>query len=278
MNSFIGLARESARELPELDRILRRVQHELFNLGSILATLPEDVHPKQARITAAESEQLEREIDRMNEGLPPLRSFVLPGGSRLNAELHVCRTVCRRAERICVALAATAEVDAADFEISEPAQRRAVRLEPLGQPPARARRKRCGSRTRRRRKRYHREKRSMQNQKQSRPLAFGLTLLSALGRLIPHAPNVTPLGGSCLFAGSRIAGFWAYLLPLAVMIATDPIVGHAGGASGGYTWGSPVIYGCFHDQRVDRAPHASQRDADARGRARRFSAACSFSC
>ena len=102
LNSFIGLARESARELPELDRILRRVQHELFNLGSILATLPEDVHPKQARITAAESEQLEREIDRMNEGLPPLRSFVLPGGSRLNAELHVCRTVCRRAERIVV--------------------------------------------------------------------------------------------------------------------------------------------------------------------------------
>jgi cob(I)alamin adenosyltransferase len=113
LNSFIGLARESARELPELDRILRRVQHELFNLGSILATLPEDVHPKQARITAAESEQLEREIDRMNEGLPPLRSFVLPGGSRPNAELHICRTVCRRAERICVSLAATTEVDEA---------------------------------------------------------------------------------------------------------------------------------------------------------------------
>jgi hypothetical protein len=85
----------------------------------------------------------------------------------------------------------------------------------------------------------------MQNQKNSRPLTFGLTLLSALGRLVPHAPNVTPLGGSCLFAGSRIAGIWAYLLPLAVMIATDPIVGHAGGAASGYTWGSPVIYGSF---------------------------------
>lgn len=111
LNSFIGLARESARPLPELDDILRRVQHELFNLGSILATLPEDVHPKQARVTAAESEQLEREIDRMNEGLPPLRSFILPGGSRLNAELHVCRTICRRAERICVSLAATMTID-----------------------------------------------------------------------------------------------------------------------------------------------------------------------
>lgn len=113
LNSFIGLARESTLELPELDTILRRVQHELFNLGSILATLPEDVHPKQARITFADSEQLEREIDRMNDGLPVLRSFVLPGGSRLNAELHICRTICRRAERICVSLAAAETIDEA---------------------------------------------------------------------------------------------------------------------------------------------------------------------
>ena len=78
----------------------------------------------------------------------------------------------------------------------------------------------------------------MQNQTESRPLAIGLTILSALGRLVPHAPNVTPLGGSCLFAGSKISGFWAYLLPLVVMIATDPFVG-------GFTWSSPVIYACF---------------------------------
>ena len=116
LNSFIGLARESARELPELYEILGRVQHELFNLGSLLATMPEDLHPKQARITEADSEQLEREIDRMNEGLPPLRSFVLPGGSRLNAELHICRTVCRRAERVIVALDARAQVDAAGLK------------------------------------------------------------------------------------------------------------------------------------------------------------------
>jgi len=85
----------------------------------------------------------------------------------------------------------------------------------------------------------------MQNQNESRPLTFALTVLSALGRLVPHAPNVTPVGGSCLFAGSRISGFWAYLLPLAVMIATDPIVGHAGGAHSGYTLESPVIYAAF---------------------------------
>jgi cob(I)alamin adenosyltransferase len=111
LNAFAGMACVSAQEtLPPLAVILRRVQHELFNLGSILATRPEDVHPKQARITPAEIERLEKEIDAMNAGLAPLRSFVLPGGSRLNTELHACRTICRRAERIAVALAREEEV------------------------------------------------------------------------------------------------------------------------------------------------------------------------
>ena len=106
LDAFAGMAVVSSAEtIPELAAILRRVQHELFNLGSILATKPEDVHPKQARITTAEIEQLEQEIDRMNADLAPLRSFVLPGGSRLNTELHACRTICRRAERIAVSLA-----------------------------------------------------------------------------------------------------------------------------------------------------------------------------
>jgi cob(I)alamin adenosyltransferase len=108
LNAFVGAARVTAEALPavaNLAVILKRVQHELFNLGSILATLPEDVHPKQPRITGAEIEQLEREIDAANEPLPPLRSFVLPGGSSLDAELHICRTVCRRAERLLVSLA-----------------------------------------------------------------------------------------------------------------------------------------------------------------------------
>ena len=111
LNAFVGMAGVSAAELvPELATILRRVQHELFNLGSILATMPADVHPKQARITSAEIEQLEREIDRMNADLRPLRSFVLPGGSRLNTELHACRTICRRAERAAVSLAREEEI------------------------------------------------------------------------------------------------------------------------------------------------------------------------
>jgi cob(I)alamin adenosyltransferase len=107
LNAAVGLARSSVSghaELAILDGMLLRVQHELFNLGSILATLPDDVHPRQPQVTEAEVEQLEREMDEMNEQLVPLRSFVLPGGSRLNAELHLCRTVCRRAERLCVAL------------------------------------------------------------------------------------------------------------------------------------------------------------------------------
>ena len=111
LNAFVGMATISASEsVPELAPILRRVQHELFNLGSILATQPQDVHPKQARITSAEILQLEQEIDRMNADLAPLRSFVLPGGSRLNTELHACRTICRRAERIAVSLAREEEI------------------------------------------------------------------------------------------------------------------------------------------------------------------------
>jgi cob(I)alamin adenosyltransferase len=113
LNSFVGAACLTAEvALLPLAAILKRVQHELFNLGSILATRPADVHPKQPQITDAEIELLESEIDQMNAGLPPLRSFVLPGGCRLNVELHLCRTVCRRAERICVALAREEEVPA----------------------------------------------------------------------------------------------------------------------------------------------------------------------
>jgi cob(I)alamin adenosyltransferase len=117
LNAFVGLAYTSGEQLIGQDMrvgillgILRRVQHELFNLGSLLATRIEDLHPKQARITNIEVEQLEREIDAMNEDLSPLRSFVLPGGTRINAELHAARTICRRAERLVVALSKVEEV------------------------------------------------------------------------------------------------------------------------------------------------------------------------
>jgi cob(I)alamin adenosyltransferase len=112
LNACLGAARVTVNELAAreprlamLGGLMLRVQHELFNLGSILATLPEDVHPRQPRVTEEDITQLERGMDAMNEDLAPLRSFVLPGGSRVDAELHIARTVCRRAERVCVALA-----------------------------------------------------------------------------------------------------------------------------------------------------------------------------
>jgi cob(I)alamin adenosyltransferase len=134
LNAVLGVARETlkaallspgaagsagpalgggAKDLAELWSIIVRVQHELFNLGSILATLPEDVHPKQPRVTQAEIDRLELEMDRCQEELAPLRSFVLPGGSRLNAELHVARTVCRRAERRAVELSRASDAEGA---------------------------------------------------------------------------------------------------------------------------------------------------------------------
>ena len=107
LNSLVGLARESAlaeAATQPLAAYLLRVQHQLFNLGSALSTLPADLRPGQPRVGDREILELEQEMDRLTAQLPPLRSFVLPGGSRLNAELHVCRTVARRAERIAVAL------------------------------------------------------------------------------------------------------------------------------------------------------------------------------
>lgn len=111
LNGCVGMACHTAREQverhPELQAMvtcLVRVQHELFNLGATLATLPEDIHPRQPQVTEKDIQRLEQEIDRANQDLEPLRSFVLPGGSRLNLELHLCRTVCRRAERHCVRL------------------------------------------------------------------------------------------------------------------------------------------------------------------------------
>ncbi|MBI4893700.1 MAG: cob(I)yrinic acid a,c-diamide adenosyltransferase [Acidobacteria bacterium] len=118
LNAFVGLAASTIDDFlttcPRLHTLaasLTRVQHELFNLGSILATTPENAHPRQPRITDAEVARLESEIDEANPQLPPLRSFVLPGGARLNAELHVCRTVCRRAERLLVKAARTEQID-----------------------------------------------------------------------------------------------------------------------------------------------------------------------
>ncbi|HEV8269389.1 MAG TPA: cob(I)yrinic acid a,c-diamide adenosyltransferase, partial [Thermoanaerobaculia bacterium] len=83
------------------------IQNELFDLGSDLATLPADRHPKQPVIEKRHVERLEAIVDEWNEGLPELTSFVLPGGGATAAHLHLARTVCRRAERVVAALSRT---------------------------------------------------------------------------------------------------------------------------------------------------------------------------
>jgi cob(I)alamin adenosyltransferase len=105
-NSVIGLARQHLADFPALDRMLMRVQNDLFDLGADLAT-PEtgrklDYEP--LRIAQAQVDRLEKEIDALNADLEPLRSFVLPGGTPAAAALHLARTVARRAERRIVAL------------------------------------------------------------------------------------------------------------------------------------------------------------------------------
>lgn len=94
--AVVGLCRAAA---PDLDDALAKVQHQLFNVGSILATLPEDVGAKQPRVTDDDIAWLESTMDELNEALPALTSFVLPGPTEANARLHLARTVCRRAER-----------------------------------------------------------------------------------------------------------------------------------------------------------------------------------
>jgi len=88
--------------------MLRNIQNELFDLGADLATPGGDFAPSDTtlRITAGQVARLEREIDAVNAGLEPLRSFILPGGSPAAAHIHLARTIVRRAERLAVAAAA----------------------------------------------------------------------------------------------------------------------------------------------------------------------------
>ena len=103
--SLAGSAAESA-----LGPIIHRVQQELFNLGAELATPDPARRAAQPRIEARHVDQLEADIDALNPDLPALRSFVLPGGGWVSAYFHLARTVCRRAERLVVRLAADEDV------------------------------------------------------------------------------------------------------------------------------------------------------------------------
>ena len=107
LNSVVGVAR--LHSIGELDTMLLRIQNDLFDLGADLCrpNIGDDIEVEYPplRIVNAQVVRLETEIDDMNFDLEPLRSFILPGGSALSAHLHVCRTVARRAERLCVELA-----------------------------------------------------------------------------------------------------------------------------------------------------------------------------
>src|SRR5690606_28607890 len=105
-NAAIGLARLHTRDMARVDHALARVQNDLFDLGSDLATPGPDEGRGYAalRATAEQVEWLEGQIDQFNAALEPLKSFVLPGGTELSAALHLARTIARRAERVCVGL------------------------------------------------------------------------------------------------------------------------------------------------------------------------------
>ncbi len=108
-NAAVGLARQHTGGDATLDAILERIQNDLFDLGADLATPEQHGKPEwePLRILDSQVERLEREIDQLNGEMPPLTSFVLPAGSPAAAALHQARTVCRRAERTCVALSNT---------------------------------------------------------------------------------------------------------------------------------------------------------------------------
>jgi len=112
LNAVVGLVRtwlpeyqsRLGKDFTWYAAMLRRVQNELFDVGSELATPPEGEYEGMHRVGDAETKLLEQEMDRMQRGLAPLKSFTLPGGGVLNAFLHQARTVCRRAERVCWAV------------------------------------------------------------------------------------------------------------------------------------------------------------------------------
>jgi cob(I)alamin adenosyltransferase len=106
LNSIVGLARafnaeqkKPSRKARWLDEVLRRLQNELFDLGSELATPAESFYEGMFRVGAEQVTALERLMDECQKELTPLKSFVLPGGGRVGGFLHQARTVCRRAER-----------------------------------------------------------------------------------------------------------------------------------------------------------------------------------
>jgi cob(I)alamin adenosyltransferase len=105
-NAAIGIVRLHLKDAPDLDAMLGLIQNDLFDLGADLAVPQREGKAERLRMLGSQVERLEHDIDGLNAKLSPLTSFVLPGGTPAAAYLHLARTICRRAERIMVELAA----------------------------------------------------------------------------------------------------------------------------------------------------------------------------
>jgi cob(I)alamin adenosyltransferase len=116
-NAVIGIVRLHLAEAPELDAMLGRIQNDLFDLGADLAVPEREGKAERLRVLSTQVERLEHDIDALNARLKPLTSFVLPGGTPAAAYLHLARTVCRRAERLMVELAAKPNEPVSDAAI-----------------------------------------------------------------------------------------------------------------------------------------------------------------
>ena len=120
LNSTIGVVRafnsESVGNHPSADRLeeeLRWVQNKLFDVGGLLATAPGQMFKNMPTVTAGDITRLEKLIDSCQKDLPPLKEFILPGGGKISSLLHQARTICRRAERLCVRLGREESLDPA---------------------------------------------------------------------------------------------------------------------------------------------------------------------
>ncbi|OQW36471.1 MAG: cobalamin adenosyltransferase [Nitrospira sp. HN-bin3] len=118
LNSSVGIVRVFNKEAIELNKQagqledeLRWVQNKLFDVGSILATAPGQTFKNMPQVQASDVTRLEKLIDRCQKNLEPLKEFILPGGGKVSGFLHQARTICRRAERLCVALSKTEPID-----------------------------------------------------------------------------------------------------------------------------------------------------------------------
>ena len=104
LNSYMGMVNDMAAE-PRINDWIREIQDRLFTIGSELATTPDkEVKMKLPDLHNTDVQWLEQRIDEMNGSLPEMRSFILPGGNLAASTCHVARCVCRRVERICVAM------------------------------------------------------------------------------------------------------------------------------------------------------------------------------